>query len=417
MTLSQLKIGFIPLTDAAPLVMAKEKGFFEEEGLSVDLVKARSWAQTRDYLATGELDAAHMLAPMVPASWLPGDTGRIPFVTGLSLNLNGNAITVSSALYQEMVEADPEALTERPLSSRALKSVLAKRLETTGEPVTFGTVFPFSSHNYALRYWLADEYIDPDRDVRIVVAPPQVMVEQMEKGLIDAFCVGEPWNSLAEARGAGRVILRSREIWQDMPEKVLGVREAWAKEHPETHLKLVKAVLRACQWLDTPKHRDEAAYHLAGPAYLGVNPGVLSVALSSKSVKTNYRSLMQLPDSIIFHHNAANFPWQSHACWFLCQMIRWGQVTEDLDINQIAENCYLPDLYRQAAHDLGILAPADASKVEGGQDRSWILPAEGGLIPMSPNRFFDQSAFDPARIGSYINSFIRHNIRIDTSKI
>ena len=187
---AKLKIGFVPLSDAAPIIVAQEKGFFAEQGLDVELSHENSWSSIRDKLAGGMLDAAHMLAPMAPASWLDNAYAREPFVTAICLSLNGNAITVSEELYREMVEADPEAMFERPTTARALKQVIARRMHTKGETVSFGSVFPYSSHYYAIRYWLASAGIDPDRDVRMVVAPPPLVVKQLEEGMIDAFCVG-----------------------------------------------------------------------------------------------------------------------------------------------------------------------------------------------------------------------------------
>ncbi len=412
-----LKIGFIRLSDAAPLIVASEKNYFHDEGLDVELSLENSWSQIRDKLSAGVLDASHLLAPMAPASWLESDAAQEPFVTGLALNLNGSAITVSDSLYEEMTEVDPEAMIERPISARALKAVLARRLERGQETITFGAVFPYSSHYYAIRYWLGAEGIDPDRDVRMVVAPPPVMVEQLEQGLIDAFCVGEPWSTVAESRGSGRAIIRSSEIWRHMPEKVLGVRARWADANPGIHSALVRAVLRACIWLDAPQNRIEAAHILSMSQYVGVNSGLLATALAGWPSLRHRRSILQSNDSLIFHHYAANFPWKSHAMWFLSQMARWGQISSPFNIEDVADKAYRQDTYREAAKDLGIACPRANTKLEGAFDRSWILESDGAPIPMSSDGFIDGAIFNPAQPLEYLEGFSRHNLRIRADEI
>lgn len=414
---SVLKIGFLPLTDALPLIVAQEKGFFAQQGLTVSLERMNSWAQVRDMLAVGDIDAAHMLAPMVPASWLDGAYGGESFVTALSLNLNGNAITVSNALYDELVAADADAMAERPVSARAMRKLIAKRIEDGREPPAIGAVFPYSSHNYAVRYWLGAEGINPDRDVRMVMAPPPLMVEQLEQGQIDAFCVGEPWNSYAERRGSGRTIVLMKEIWRHFPEKVLGVRAGWAASNNDTHLALLRAVLLALQWLDQPKHRREAAYMLSLPDYVGLSPTLFMPALLGEGVLRDRKSLLEEDDALIFHHYAANFPWKSHALWFLTQMVRWGQVAVPQDIVAVAEQGYRPDLYRLAARAVGVSAPMSDQKVEGGHDRAWIMTDADEPIAMPRSRFIDKALFDPRAPGRYVESFVRHNMRVTVDEL
>ncbi len=414
---SALTIGFIPLTDSAPLIVALEKGFFARRGLEVRLSREQSWAQIRDKLAAGILDAAHMLAPMAPASWLDNAYSNERFVTALSLNLNGNAITVSEQLYQEMVEADPDAMFERPTTARALKAVIAKRLAAGRETIVFGAVFPFSSHNYAVRYWLGAEGVNPDRDVRMVVAPPPLMVQHLEEKKIDAFCVGEPWNTLAEHRGSGRAIVRSSDVWRHMPEKILGVRQKWAQDHPDAHLALVTGVLEALVWLDDRRNRLEAAYMLAAPEYLGLPVNILAPALTGKGALATRKSIIEADDFLVFHHYAANFPWRSHALWFLTQMARWGQVETPANFLDIAEGAYLPDVYRAAASALGVGAPLIDCKKEGEPDRAWILEKATAPIAMPGGAFIDGGRYDPDAVSLYIESFIRHNLRINPSDV
>lgn len=414
---SQLKIGFVPLTDSAPLVIAREKGFFEKHGLNVSLSRENSWSQIRDKLALGEVDAAHMLAPMVPASWLDKSYTDEKFVTAVSLNLNGNAITVSNALYDEMYALDAEGLTERPISARALKKVIIKRLENNEPAPVIGSVFPYSAHHYALRYWLGAEGINPDRDVRMVVAAPPFMVQQLEDGMVDMFCVGEPWNSVAEHKGVGRAIVTSAEVWRHMPEKVLGVRHQWAEDNQHIHLKLVSAVLEAARWLDERAHRREAAYILSGPDYVNVSPAVLEPALTGQGVIEGRRSLLEGDDVLIFHHYTANFPWRSHALWYLSQMIRWGQIDAPTQVEQIANACYRPDVFRMAAKHLDVPYPLVDTKSEGHIDRAWILDDANVPIAMPRSDFIDGGQFNPDQITQYIEKFYRHNLRTDLSTL
>ncbi len=412
-----LRIGFVPLIDSAPLVAAKEKGLFEKYGLDVELDKQNSWSQIRDKLAVGALDAAHMLAPMAPASWLDNAYANERFVTALSLNLNGNAITVSEKLYAEMVEADPEAMFERPTSARALRKAIANRLVAGKETISIGSVFPFSSHNYAVRYWLGAEGLNPDRDVRMVVAPPPYMVEHLKEGKLDAFCVGEPWNTLAELDGVGRTIVRSAEIWRHMPEKILGVRKSWADENPQTHTALVCAVLEALTWLDRRENRLEMAEILSHTDYIGLGARFLMPALVSKGMLASRKSIIEASDYLIFNHCAASFPWRSHAIWFLTQMVRWGQVVSPTDIRDIANSAYLPDVYRGAARQLGLPFPTIDEKVEGDRDHSWVLTDASEPLAMSSGAFIDGMSFDPNAATAYLEGFFRHNLRINPADV
>ncbi|MEO1151665.1 MAG: CmpA/NrtA family ABC transporter substrate-binding protein [Pseudomonadota bacterium] len=414
MTLEQKKltVGFVPLIDSAPLVAAKEKGFFEKHGLNVDLAAHMSWSNIRDRLAAGALDAAQMLAPMTPASWLDNAYGGARFVTGLSLNLNGNAITVSEDLYREMVEADPEAMFERPTSARALRKLIAKRLKAGKETINFGTVFPFSSHSYAVRYWLGAEGLNPDRDVRMVVAPPPYMVEQLREGKIDAFCVGEPWNTLAELDGVGRAIVRSGEIWRHMPEKVLGVRQDWAHANPETHVALVTSVLEAAVWLDKKDNRLEIADILSRKEYIGLRAKVLLPSLAGVGALPTRKSIIEASDYLIFHRYAANFPWRSHALWFLMQMVRWGQIVTLPNIKEIASGAYLPDVYRAAAQRINLPYPTIDEKPEGQEEHGWVLNDASAPIAMPSGKFLDDKVFRPGSAATYLEGFVRHNLRI-----
>jgi len=314
---TRLKFGMVALCDCAPIVIAKERGFFAEQGLEVELSREPSWANIRDKVGVGNLDGAQMLATMPFAATLGLGNFREPIITALGLNIGGNAITVSNQLFQRMSEADPAAMGERPISARALKAVIVADQACGRPPMTFAMVYPFSTHNYELRAWMAAASIDPDRDVRLVVVPPSQMVGNLSAGAIVGYCVGEPWNALAVSMGLARVLITSQELWGGRVEKVLGVRQSWAEEHPQTHRAVLRAVLLAAVW--TEENRAEVAEIIAQPAYLNAPLDVV-------------RAAIEAPDTVIFHRHAANFPWRSQGLWYLTQMRRWGHLPDGVDL-------------------------------------------------------------------------------------
>lgn len=403
--LSHVRLGFIPLTDCAALVVAQEQGLFRRHGLSVRLCREPSWANIRDKVDSGALDGAHMLAPMALAAGqgVPG-AGIEPVVTAFSLGLNGNAITVSRALHQRMLEANPHAMTERPCTARALKAVIEADRRAGRPALTFATVFSFSAHNDQLRYWLSAAGIDPDRDVRLVVIPPPQMTDHLEAGLIDGFCVGEPWNSQAVAREIGCILISGYELWNNAPEKVLGVTRAWAERHPNTHRALLLALLEAAQWLDEPGHRAEAADLLAQEAYVNVPAELMRRSMTGQMAYVPGEALRALPDFHVFFRYAANFPWISHGLWFLTQMVRWDRLAAPTDWQQAAAQVYRPDLFREAAALLGLPAPAMTMKTEGEHALPWTLAASQP-IAMGPDRFLDGRIFDPRAPLAYLDEF------------
>lgn len=323
--LSDLRLGFIPLTDCAPLAVAQALGFFEEEGLAVELVREASWATIRDKVAVGALDGAHMLGPMVLAA-----QGAV--LAPLALNRNGSAITVSTALANT-ISAAGDGLAE----------VVAARRASGQGALTFAVVFPQSMHNYMLRDWLVGAGIDPDRDVRLVVIPPPRMVELMRAGEIDGFCVGAPWNAVAEAEHVGRILMTSSQIWPGGPDKVLGVTADLALQRPDDLRACLRAVIRGAAWADAPENRQDLVALLARPAWVGVAPEALVRALEQE---------------IVFHRDGAGLPDRQHALWFLSQMVRWGQLDAGRDLEALADQVYRPDLYRDAVLSLDADEPA-----------------------------------------------------------
>ena len=412
-----LTLGFIPLTDCALLVMAKEKGFFARHGLDVTLSREVSWANVRDKVATGALDAAQMLAGMPIASTLGIDAFKVPMLTAFSMDLNGNAITVSRELYARMEAADPQATQTAPVSARALKAVIDSDRAQGRPPLTFAHVFPYSPHNYELRYWLAAGGVHPDRDVRLIVVPPPQMVDQLQAGNIDGYCVGEPWNERAVCADTGRVVVTNYEIWNNVPEKVLGVTHEWAQRHPNTHRALLRALLETAAWVDRAENRDETVRAIAREEYVDAPVDVVSMSMSGGLVYARGEEARQLADFNVFHRYAANFPWRSHAEWFITQMYRWGQIEAPVDIRQAADTVYRPDIYRLAAADLGLPVPLEDRKEEGGHTGAWELATATAPIPMGPDRFLDGRRFSPTDPLGYLAGFDVHSRRVDMAAL
>ncbi len=409
---TELSLGFIPLTDCAPLVIAKELGYFDKYGLNVKLSKETSWANIRDKVALGILDGAQMLASMPLAMSLGIGPMSKPMVTAFSMDLNGNAITVSTALFARMQELAPEAMKQRPLSAKALKVVIDNNRKAGGEPLTFAMVFPYSTHNYELRYWMAAAGIDPDRDVRLVVVPPPQMVGALEKGSIDGYCVGEPWNAQAVQAGLGQTLITKYEIWNNSPEKVFGVTQEWAEQYPNTHQALLMALIEASRWLDEPRNRTEAASLIARPIYVNAPEHVVRMSMTGTFQYADSEMPRAMPDFNVFYRYAANFPWRSHAMWFLSQMVRWGQIEQAFDLRAVAEEVYRPEVYRKAAAALRLTCPSVDYKLEGGHAATWKLHEGGESLLMGPDRFLDDRKFDPTHPLEYLSDFKIHHMTI-----
>ncbi len=395
---TELDLGFIALVDGAPLIVARERGFFADEGLSVRIVRQASWAAVRDLVGSGVLDGSHMLAAMPLASTLGLSGRRVPMAMPLSLNINGNAVTLSVALAEEVDAARVPGESGILATARALRAALEKRRAAGEPPPTFGVVFPYSSHNYMLRYWLASGGIDPDRDVRLLVVPPPQMITYLTARRIDGYCVGAPWNNLAERRGVGRVVANGYDIWNNAPEKVFAVTQDWAARHPETLRALLRALIRSAAWLGAPANHPEAAYWLSNPEAVNAPADVIEDALATGADTNGIGPT--------FSRYAANFPWCSHARWTLSQMRRWGQIGGDVDIAATADAVYRPDLFRQAAADLGVPTPADDLRTEGTHAAPWSAAASsGGALTLGADLFCDGRRFDPTRIDAYLAGF------------
>lgn len=383
---TKLRLGVMPLADAAPFFVARDKGFFEKQGLEVDVRVEASWASIRDKVVTGVLDGAQMLAPMPIAATLGVDGIGVPMVTALSLNLNGNSITVSEEIYRDLRLQRREPVA----AGRALKELLARDRLQGRRPRVFAHVFPFSTHNYELRYWLAASGIVPERDVRLEVIPPPLMVQHLGDGRIDGFCVGAPWGAAAEMAGVGYRIVSTYQIWNNSPEKVFGVTAEWARAYPRTHCAVVAALIDACRWLDLAENRAEGAQLMIDSGALEAPPATVRAALEVPSIGDTF-----FGSGLVFHRGAANFPWISHAMWFVEQMRRWKQIGADVNAAKVAAAVYLPALHREAAARLGVACPETDYKSEGQHAASWALAQSGGSLTIGADRFFDGAVYNP----------------------
>ncbi|MBB4123556.1 CmpA/NrtA family ABC transporter substrate-binding protein [Martelella radicis] len=399
--MQDLSIGFVPLLDSAIVLAAEAKGFFIEEGLKVRLTRETSWSAIRDRLAVGSLQAAHVLAPMPIAANL----GLFPLapklVAPIALGLGGNAVTVSAALGAAMEAEGDERDLDPAKAGAALKRVIAARRAEGLPPLRFGVVYVFSGHNLELRYWLAANGIDPDRDIEIVVLPPPFMPDAVEAGRIDGYCAGEPWNTIAARRGAARIVTVKAKIWRSSPEKVLALPADFVEANEETVAALLRGLYRASQWAAEPENHGELAAILSEPHHLNVDAAVLQPLLSG-TVAISEKAEATVEDFFLTSAKAATFPWQSHALWFYSQIVRWGLCDHSAENAEIAKMSYRPDIYRRALQPLHTPLPGASLKVEGALKAPTPVGASAGGLILGPDGFFDGQTFDPDQVGAYI---------------
>ncbi|HEY9081371.1 CmpA/NrtA family ABC transporter substrate-binding protein [Magnetovibrio sp.] len=408
----ELKFGFIKLTDMAPLAVAYEQGFFEDEGLYVTLEPQANWKVLLDRVITGELDGAHMLAGQ-PLGATIGFGTQAHIITAFSMDLNGNAITVSNDIWDQMkphVPKGADGKPQHPIKADALKPVV-DQFRTEGKPFKMGMVFPVSTHNYELRYWLAAGGIHPGyysktdttgqigADALLSVTPPPQMPATMEAGTIYGYCVGEPWNQQAVFKGIGVPVVTDYEIWKNNPEKVFGVSNEWAEKNPKTHLAVVKALIRAAQWLDENDNanRQAAVEILARSQYVGADANVIANSMTG-TFEYEKGDKRDVPDFNVFFRHYATYPYYSDAIWYLSQMRRWGQITEqksDEWYKETAAKVYRPDIYLQAAKML-----VDEGKVKK-EDFPW--DSDGYRAPQT--HFIDNLMYDGTKPNAYLSQF------------
>ncbi|MEM1378471.1 MAG: CmpA/NrtA family ABC transporter substrate-binding protein [Pseudomonadota bacterium] len=409
----ELKFGFIKLTDMAPLAIAYEKGYFEDEGLFVTLEPQANWKVLLDRVITGELDGAHMLAGQPLAATIGFGT-EAHIVTPFSMDLNGNGITVSNEVWELMkpnIPTDAEGKPVHPISASALKPVV-DQFKDEGRPFNMGMVFPVSTHNYELRYWLAAGGIHPgfyspsdvsgqiDADALLSVTPPPQMPATLEAGTIDGYCVGEPWNQAAVFKGIGVPVITDYQIWKNNPEKVFGLTKEFTEENPNTTLALTKALIRAAKWLDENDNanRLEAVEILARSEYVGADSEVIAASMTG-TFEFEKGDVRDIPDFNVFYRYYATYPFYSDAVWYLTQMRRWGQIAEPKDdswYDEVAKSVYLPEVYLEAARmlvDEGLVDEAD-----------FPWDSDGYKAPTPAEDIIDGIAYDGKKPNDYLNS-------------
>ncbi len=410
-----LKFGFIKLTDMAPLAIAYEKGYFEDEGLYVTLEPQANWKVLLDRVIDGELDGAHMLAGQ-PLGATIGFGTKANVITAFSMDLNGNGVTVSNDVWEQMKKQLPQENGKpvHPIKADYLKPVI-KQYRDAGKPFKMAMVFPVSTHNYELRYWLAAGGIHPGyyaplkgditgqigAEALLSVTPPPQMPATLEAGTIDGYCVGEPWNQQAVFKGIGVPVITDYEIWKNNPEKVFGVSQEWANKYPNTHKAVLKALIRAAMWLDSGglENRKEAAKILSRPEYVGADYEVLANSMTGtfEYEKGDTRSV---PDFNVFFRYNATYPYYSDAIWYLTQMRRWGQIPESKPDGwylDMAKQVYRPDLYAAAAKELIAEGKAKAGDFPDFGAETGFRPPQSGFI--------DGIVYDGAKPNDYLAKF------------
>jgi ABC-type nitrate/sulfonate/bicarbonate transport system substrate-binding protein len=379
-----MRVGFIPLVDAAALIIAVDKGFAAEEGLAIELMREVSWSNIRDKLNIGLFDAAHLLAPLAIASTLGIGHVKVPLLAPFMLGLNGNAITVSPGLYDALAAVAKGGLDDPKASAQALGRVVADRRRSGAEPLTFGMTFPFSTHNYQIRLWMAAGGVDPDEDVRLVVLPPPYMVDSLASHQVDGFCVGAPWNSVAVKLGIGRIVHFGCDIVVRAPEKVLAVRAAWAANRADVLERLLRALYRAADVINDPACEDDVVALLAAPNRLDVAPEIIRGTLKGQMQMALGDGPCIRADYILIGRDGAARPEPAHAAWLYAQMVRWNQTALSRDLLAAAKACFRPDLYDAAV---------------GGVART-MAPRK----PLDSVRDFTGPPFDPDDIAGYVRA-------------
>lgn len=408
-----LTFGFIKLTDMAPLAVAYEQGFFDDEGLFVTLEAQANWKVLLDGVIDGTLDGAHMLAGQPLAATIGYGT-EAHIITPFSMDLNGNAITVSNEVWEMMKPGLPvtdSGEIEHPISASHLQPVIDS-FKDEGKPFNMGMVFPVSTHNYELRYWLAAGGINPgyyspqnvtgqiDADVFLSVTPPPQMPSTLEAGTINGYCVGEPWNQQAVAKGIGVPVITDYELWKNNPEKVFGITQEFAEQNPNTTLALVKALIRAAIWLDENDNanRPEAVEILSRPEYVGADYDVIANSMTG-TFEYERGDTRAVPDFNVFFRHHATYPYYSDAVWYLTQMRRWGQIAEakpDSWYDEVAKSVYKPEIYLEAARLL----------VEEGRANEADFPwdSDGYKAPTPAADIIDAIPYDGAAPNAYLDS-------------
>ncbi len=412
----ELKFGFIKLTDMAPIAIAYEKGFFEDEGLYVTIEAQANWKVLLDGVIDGRLDGAHMLAGQ-PIAATMGYGTKAEIITPFSMDLNGNGITVSNKIWEQMkvnIPKQADGKPVHPIKADSLKPVVEK-YNAEGKPFNMGMVFPVSTHNYELRYWLAAGGIHPgfyaphkgdtsgqiDAEAFLSVTPPPQMPATLEAGTIYGYCVGEPWNQQAVFKDIGVPVVTDYEIWKNNPEKVFGITKEFAEKYPNTTVRLTRAMIRAAKWLDENNNanRPEAVKILSQSNYVGADYDVIANSMTG-TFEYEKGDKREVPDFNVFFRYNATYPYYSDAIWYMTQMRRWGQISEDKSDTwyfNMAKKVYRPDIYTKAAQSLISEGLAKAEEFPN-------FTTEDGF--RSPQKhFIDNIVYNGKTPNAYIDSF------------
>lgn len=402
---SNLTIGFIALTDCAPIVIAYEKGFFKKHGLNVHVVKeGGGWPGIQQKVINGEYDFSHALAGMPIAATL-GINGDANLQALLSLDFNGNGITFGNKIIEEMKKHGMDE-KKRPLGSESLKRYIDAKHKAEGsgyKPLNFGMVHPVSTHNYELRYWMASSGIKPDEDATIKPFPPPTMPSNLIAGNIDGYCVGEPWNERVVMENKGSTLVTNYDIWNNNPEKVLQARADFIEKNPQTTKAVMKAILEAQIWLDSSwENRKEAAKILSKPNYVKAPLNVLEKSMVGTFQYLKGQDSEPNPQFNVFANYYAAYPFYSHGMWFITQMYRWGQLDRAVNMKEVIEKVYRPDLFEEAAKEVGYTLPPSAWKKDGVDEF---------------NMFMDKKVWDPNKAVEYIYSFEVTNHKVSKKEL
>ncbi|MEQ6247597.1 ABC transporter substrate-binding protein [Sulfitobacter sp. HNIBRBA3233] len=386
--MTRLAIGYVPLLDAAPLIIAQEMGFAEEEGLALSLHPAPSWSSVRDMLSFGTVDAAHMLSPVPIASAVGLGGSTVPLSVVSVLSINGTVVGVSNAFADKMRAAGHDfGFNDATAAGNALIAAAQGRLR-------IGVPFPFSMHSELLIYWLSALGLPAPQNVDIRTVPPSSMADALRSGEIDAFCVGEPWGSLTVEEGVGTLLLPGSAIWSCSPEKVLAMRTGWAEENPIISGKLIRALVRAGRWMVEPSSHTVTSEVLARPQFLNLPGELLDRGLTGRLMISAQGDQRSVPSFIEFHDGAATFPWRSQAEWIGLQLARRTGLDRAQAV-RLARPVFRSDIYRNALAESGMDVPGASSRVEGALSVPTPVASALGRLTLQPNQFFDRRIFDP----------------------
>jgi nitrate/nitrite transport system substrate-binding protein len=375
---TKAKLGFIALTDSAPLIIAKEKGFFAKYGMTdVEVSKQKSWPVTRDNLKIGSsgggIDGAHILTPM---PYLLTMNDKVPMYLLARLNINGQAISVAEKFKDLKVGLQSKSLKESVNKAKADK-----------KSIKVAMTFPGGTHDLWMRYWLAAGGINPDQDVVLEAVPPPQMVANMKVGTVDAFCVGEPWNAQLVTQKLGYTALSTGELWNNHPEKAFAMRKDWVDKNPNSTQALLMAIMEAQQWCDQAENKEEMCKICADRKYFNVAVADILERAKGNIDYGDGRKEQNFAYRMKYWEDNASYPYKSHDTWFLTEEIRWGYLPKDTKVKEIVDQVNREDLWKQAAKALGVAA------------------AE---IPTSSSRgvetFFDGVKFDPEKPEEYLKS-------------